>query len=168
MRITKNMWCWIFPAYNHHILQRLVHFYGTSCNAMASNGMETHVHHMTAPADCQIDFLRFNSTRGMASYMKPPKKRASSYVSRSAAVRDSIGVPHIDLIGSTSWIHLLNGRTERYYLSCHTFSSRRESEWPEPPLKRSLALASVATREKTRVRLPFSKTYGSPLFWRAL
>ena len=54
-----------------------------------------------------------NSSPGMASYMQPPKKGASSYVSRYAAVRDTIGLPHIDLIGSTSRIHLPNGRAER-------------------------------------------------------
>ena len=43
----------------------------------------------------------FNSTWGMAPNVAPPKKRASSYVSRYAAVRDTIELPHIDLIGST-------------------------------------------------------------------
>ena len=41
----------------------LVHFYGTSCNSMPSNGMETHVHasfyHTIAPVDCHIDLLSF-------------------------------------------------------------------------------------------------------------
>ena len=64
-----------------------------------------------------------NSTPGMVSYMKPPKKGASSYVSRYAAIRDTIGLPHIDLIGSTSQIHSQNGRTERYFPTRHTFVS---------------------------------------------
>ena len=103
-----------------------------------------------------------NSTPGMAPNVAPTKKGASSYVSRYAAVRDTIEVPHIDLIGSTSQIHSLNKRTERYFLTRHTFVSRLESEWSEPPRKRSLA--SVATPEKVRVRFPWAKTYGSPLF----
>ena len=53
---------------------------------------------------------------------------------------------HIDLIGSTSRIHSPNVRTERYLPTRHTFVSRLESEWSEPPRKRSLA--SVATPEK--------------------
>ena len=44
----------------------------------------------------------FSRTRGMAPYVAPHIKGESSCVSRSAAVRDIIGVPHIDLIGSTS------------------------------------------------------------------
>ena len=65
-----------------------------------------------------------NSTPGMAPNVAPTKKGASSYVSRYAAVRDTIvGLPYIDLIGSTSQIHLLNGRTGCYFLSRHTFSS---------------------------------------------
>ena len=87
-----------------------------------------------------------NSTPGMASYVQPPKKGASSYVSRYAAIRDTIGLPHIDLIGSTSQIHSLNGRTERYIPTRHTIVSRLESERYQPPRKRSLA--SVATPEK--------------------
>ena len=103
-----------------------------------------------------------NSTPGMASYMKPPKKGASSYVSRYAAIRDTIGLPHIDLIGSTSRIHSPNDRTERYIPTRHKFVSRLESEWSEPLRKRSLA--SVATPEKVRVRFLMVKIYGSPLF----
>ena len=84
---------------------------------------------------------------------KPPKKGASSYVSRYAAVRDTIGVPHIDLIRSTSRIHSLSGRTERYFPKRHTFGSRRESEWSKPPRKRSLS--SVATPENSGSNLIF-------------
>ena len=65
----------------------------------------------------------FNRTLGMVPNTEPPKKGASSYVSCHAAVRDSIRVPHISLIGSTSRIHSLNGRTERYFPTCHTFVS---------------------------------------------
>ena len=48
-----------FPAANHHTLQCMMQFYCTSCIAMPPNGMETHVHHTTAPVDCQIEFLSF-------------------------------------------------------------------------------------------------------------
>ena len=98
----------------------------------------------------------------MAPNVAPTKKGASSYVSRYAAVRDTIGLPHIDLIESTSRIHSLNGRTEWYFLTRHTIVFRRESERPEPPHKRSLA--SVVMPEKVLVRLPYLKIYGSPLF----
>ena len=60
-----------------------------------------------------VTSIPVNRTRGMAPYSAPPKKGASSYVSRYAAIRDTIGLPHIDLIGSTSQIHLPNARTER-------------------------------------------------------
>ena len=53
----------------------------------------------------------------------PTKKGASSCLSRSAAIRDTIGVPHTDLVGSTSRIHSLNGRTEQYFPTRHTFVS---------------------------------------------
>ena len=43
-----------------------------------------------------------NSSPGMAPNVAPTEKGASSYVSRYAAVRDTIELPHIDLIGSTS------------------------------------------------------------------
>ena len=105
---------------------------------------------------------RVNSTPGMVPNVAPPKKGASSYVSRYAAIRDTIGLPHIDLIGSTSRIHSPNGRTERYFPTRHKFISRLESERYQPPRKRSLA--SVATPEKVRVRFPWAKIYGSPLF----
>ena len=111
---------------------------------------------------CAITWIPVNSSPGMVSYMKPPKKWGSSYVSRYAAVRDTIRLPHIDLIGSTSRIHSLNGRTERYFPTRHKFVSRLESERYQPPRKRSLA--SVATPEKVRVRFPWAKIYGSPLF----
>ena len=104
----------------------------------------------------------FNSTPGMVPHMEPPKKGASSYLSCYAAIRDTIGLPHIDLNGSTSQIHSLNGRTERYFPTRHKFVSRLESERYQPPRKRSLA--SVATPEKVQVRFPWAKIYGSPLF----
>ena len=96
-----------------------------------------------------------NSTPGMAPNVAPTKKGASSYVSHYAAVRDTIGLPHIDLIGSTSRIHSQNGRTERYFQTRHKFVSQLESERYQPPCKRSLA--SVATPEKVRVRFPWAK-----------
>ena len=113
-----------------------------------------------------LHMMGLNRTRGMVPNTAPTKKGVSSYVSRYAAIRDTIGLPHIDLIGSTSQIHSPNGRTEQYIPTRHTFVSQLESEWSEPPRKRSLA--SVAMPEKVRVRLPMANIYCSPLFLRAL
>ena len=67
-------------------------------------------------------------------------------------VRHTIRLPHIYLIGSTSRIHPLNGRTERYFLPCRIFGSWRESECSEVLGKRSLASVTT-TPEKTWVRI---------------
>ena len=75
------------------------------------------------PYDCGVCYFCINSTPGMTPNVAPPKKGASSYVSRYGAVRDIIGLPHIDLIGSTSQIHSLNCRTKRYFPTRHTFVS---------------------------------------------
>ena len=82
------------------------------CNLYASFCASRHQNPLTSKA--------VNSTQGMATNMAPPKEWMSSYVSHSAAVRDCLGVPHIELIESTSRI-MLNAK--RIAISCRATPS---------------------------------------------